>query len=128
MPVLGREYLDLYRRAKVDETVFQLLTEAYEMAKVQEAKETPSVKVLDAARIPEKPDWPPRQWVTFFGGVLGFLFGSSWVVAVERWSEVGSNEPYKLFLSEISRDAKRDWARFRARLSRLMSKGENPSS
>jgi uncharacterized protein involved in exopolysaccharide biosynthesis len=128
LPVLGREYLDLYRRAKVDETVFQLLTEAYEMAKVQEAKETPSVKVLDAARIPEKPNWPPRGWVTFFGGLLGFLFASSWIVALERWSEADSNEPYKLLLSEISRDARRDWARFRARLSRLMAKGENPSS
>jgi uncharacterized protein involved in exopolysaccharide biosynthesis len=128
LPVLGRQYLDLYRRAKVDETVFELLTEAYEMAKVQEAKETPSVKVLDAARIPEKPNWPPRRWLAFFGGVLGLLFASSWVVAIERWSEVDSNEPYKLFLSEISIDARRDWERLRARLGRLMSKGENPSS
>jgi len=128
LPVLGRQYLDLYRRAKVDETVFQLLTEAYEMAKVQEAKETPSVKVLDAARIPEKPNWPPRRWMVFLGGVLGLLLASSWVVAIERWSEVDSNEPYKLFLSEISRDARRDWERLRARLSRLISKGGNESS
>jgi capsule polysaccharide export protein KpsE/RkpR len=122
LPVLGRQYLDLYRRAKVDETVFELLTESYEMAKVQEAKETPSVKVLDAARIPERASWPPRGLLTLGGGFLGFLFASCWIVGLERWSELDPNQPSKLFLSEISRDSRRDLARLRARLSRLMSR------
>lgn len=128
LPVLGRQYLDLYRRAKVDETVFELLTESYEMAKVQEAKETPSVKVLDAARVPERKSWPPRQWLALGGGILGFLFASTWIVGSERWSLVGPNEPHKLFLSEISRDATRDWKKLRGRLSKFVSKERDTSS
>ena len=50
LPLLGAKYADYYRRTKIQETVFELLTEQYELAKVQEAKETPSVKVLDPAR------------------------------------------------------------------------------
>src|SRR5208282_5336110 len=119
LPVLGRQYLELYRQAKIDETVFELLTESYEMARVQEAKETPSVKVLDAARTPEKKSWPPRGLLAFGGGLLGLLLASFWILGAEHWSEVDPNEPYKLFLTEISRDAKRDWARFRARVIRL---------
>src|SRR6266478_4709071 len=49
LPLLGAKYADYYRRAKIQETVYELLTEQYELAKVQEAKETPSVKVLDPA-------------------------------------------------------------------------------
>jgi uncharacterized protein involved in exopolysaccharide biosynthesis len=128
LPVLGRQYLDLYRRAKVDETVFELLTESYEMAKVQEAKETPSVKVLDAARVPERKSWPPRHWLALGGGILGFLFASTWIVGSERWSLVGPNEPHKLFLSEISRDAMRDWKKLRGRLSKFVSKERDMSS
>jgi uncharacterized protein involved in exopolysaccharide biosynthesis len=122
LPVLGREYLDLYRRAKVDEIVFELLTESYEMAKVQEAKETPSVKVLDAARVPERKSWPPRTWLALGGGFLGFLFASVWIVGAERWSVGDPNEPYRVLLSEISRDAQRDWKNLRARLGRFASR------
>lgn len=128
LPVLGRQYLDLYRRAKIDETVFELLTESYEMAKVQEAKETPSVKVLDAARIPERKSWPPRTWLTIAGGFLAFLLASFWIMGAERWSDVDPNEPYKLFISEISRDAMRDWEKLRARIGRFVSKDKGLSS
>src|SRR2546430_11457055 len=54
LPLLGAKYSDFYRRAKIQETVFELLTQQYELAKVQEAKETPSVKVLDPGTVPEK--------------------------------------------------------------------------
>jgi uncharacterized protein involved in exopolysaccharide biosynthesis len=100
LPVLGRQYVELYRRAKVDETVYQLLTEAYEMARVQEAKETPSVKVLDDARLPERPSGTPRRWLAFGGTLLGFLFAASWIVGAKWWADLDPNEPYKAFLSQ----------------------------
>src|SRR6266851_8092631 len=52
LPLLGVTYADLYRRARVQEAVFEVLTKEYEMAKVQEAKEIPTVKVLDSPNIP----------------------------------------------------------------------------
>lgn len=124
LPVLGQRYLELYRRAKVDETVFELLTEAYEMAKVQEAKDTPSVKVLDAARLPERPSWPPRQLLAFAGAFLGFCFASAWIIGAERWPE---NEPHRLFLAEMSRTLVEDWARLRAGLRRLIQNRRDSS-
>ena len=48
-----------------------MLTQQYEFAKVQEAKETPSVKVLDAANIPEKKSYPPRLVIDAAGGRAG---------------------------------------------------------
>jgi capsule polysaccharide export protein KpsE/RkpR len=101
LPVLGVKYADLYGRVKIDETVYALLTEEYEMARVQEAKETPSVKVLDAAQLPEKPAWPPRLLLVAIGGFLGLMVGSCWIVGHELWSEVDDNEPYKRTILEI---------------------------
>ncbi|HTZ75386.1 MAG TPA: Wzz/FepE/Etk N-terminal domain-containing protein, partial [Candidatus Aquilonibacter sp.] len=37
LPILGVNYADLYRRTKVQEAVFETLTQQYELAKVQEA-------------------------------------------------------------------------------------------
>ena len=54
LPLLGTKYADLYRKAKIQEAVFETFTQQYEIAKVQEAKETPSVKMLDEASLPEQ--------------------------------------------------------------------------
>jgi len=58
LPILGVTYADLYRQTKIEETVYELLTQQYELAKVQEAKEIPAVKVLDAAVVPTKKSFP----------------------------------------------------------------------
>ncbi|MGB9195882.1 MAG: lipopolysaccharide biosynthesis protein, partial [Terriglobales bacterium] len=43
LPILGVTWSDLYRRTRVEEVVFETLTKQYEMAKVEEAREVPSV-------------------------------------------------------------------------------------
>src|SRR5208283_1607650 len=58
LPMLGVPYADLYRQTKVEEAVFETLTQEYELAKVQEAKEIPTVKVLDSPNLPEKKSFP----------------------------------------------------------------------
>src|SRR6202047_11587 len=60
LPLLGVAYADLYRRTKIQEAVLETLTKEYESAKVQEAKEIPTVKVLDHADVPDKKSFPPR--------------------------------------------------------------------
>ena len=70
------------------------------MAKVEEAKDTPSAKVLDAPRLPERPDWPPRLWFGVGGALLGFLFGACCIVGAERWAGIGPDHPYKALLDQ----------------------------
>src|SRR5271155_1399227 len=65
LPLLGVTYADLYRRTRIQEAVLETLTKEYELAKVEEAKEIPTVKVLDAANIPDKKSFPPRLLVIF---------------------------------------------------------------
>jgi uncharacterized protein involved in exopolysaccharide biosynthesis len=102
LPLLGAKYADYYRRAKIQETVYELLTEQYELAKVQEAKETPSVKVLDPGTIPEKKSFPPRLVIMFLGTFLVSAMSVVWVLGSTRWEEVDSQDPRKIFVQEVA--------------------------
>ena len=66
---------------KVEETVFETLTQQYEVAKVQEAKEVPSIKVLDPPEIPEKKVFPPRTLLVLLGVMIALAIGTGWTMA-----------------------------------------------
>jgi len=102
LPLLGAKYADYYRRAKIQETVYELLTGQYELAKVQEAKETPSVKVLDPARIPERKSFPPRLVIMFLGTFLVCAMSVVWVLGAARWEEVDVQDPRKVLVQEVA--------------------------
>lgn len=100
LPILGVTWADLYRRAAVQEKVFETLTQEYELAKVEEAKETPSVKVLDSPNIPEK-GFPPRFWFVFVGTIVSLIAGMVVVVGKARWQEVDPHDPGKVLAIEV---------------------------
>jgi capsule polysaccharide export protein KpsE/RkpR len=102
LPLLGVTYADLYRRTKVEETVFETLTQQYEIAKVQEAKEVPSVKVLDPPEVPEKKVFPPRILLTVLGGVLAMVIGAGWVVGTDGWERIDPQDPGKLLVLHMA--------------------------
>jgi capsule polysaccharide export protein KpsE/RkpR len=101
LPLLGVTYAELYRTNKIQETVFELLTQQCEMAKVQEAKETPSVKVLDAPRLPEKKSFPPRLLIMLLGAFLSLIIGAAWVLGKCSWESMDPAHPARL----LARDA-----------------------
>jgi len=101
LPLLGAKYADYYRRAKIQETVFELLTQQYELAKVQEAKETPSVKVLDPGAVPEKKSFPPRLLIMFLGTALAVSISVFWVLGSNQWQQADPNDPRKMLAQEV---------------------------
>ena len=101
LPLLGVTYADLYRQTKIQETVYELLTQQYELAKVQEAKEIPTVKVLDPAIVPTKKSFPPRVDIIVLGTALGLVVTMVWLVARTRWDAVEASDPRKIFATEV---------------------------
>jgi capsule polysaccharide export protein KpsE/RkpR len=116
LPLLGVTYADLYRRTRVQETVFETLTKEYELAKVQEAKEIPTVKVLDIPIIPDKKSFPPRLLIIFLGTALAFAVATTWVFGKTAWDQTDSNDARKVFAQEV-------FATVQARLPRLAQNG-----
>lgn len=81
MPDLAIQYARLVRDAKVQETLYELLIQQYEMARLQEAKDSSTVQVLDIAKTPEKKAKPRKALLisgatvcaAFFSIILAFL-------------------------------------------------------
>lgn len=101
LPLLGVTYADLYRQTKIQETVYELLTQQYELAKVQEAKEIPTVRVLDPAIVPTKKSFPPRTVVVTLGTMLGITIAMTWILGKTRWDSVEASDPRKMFAMEV---------------------------
>jgi capsule polysaccharide export protein KpsE/RkpR len=101
LPLLGVTYADLYRRAKIQEVVLETLTKEYEMAKVQEAKEIPTVKVLDAANTPDKKSFPPRLLIIFLCTTCAFVAAACWIFAKTAWNDTNPNDARKVFAQEV---------------------------
>jgi uncharacterized protein involved in exopolysaccharide biosynthesis len=101
LPLLGVSYADLYRNMKVQEAIFETLTKEYELAKVQEAKETPSVKVIDPPEIPEKKSSPHRLWIVLSGTFLALALGMVWTLGDARWGQIAPEDPGKAFALEV---------------------------
>jgi uncharacterized protein involved in exopolysaccharide biosynthesis len=116
LPLLGVTYADLYRRTKIQEAVLETLTKEYEMAKVQEAKEIPTVKVLDSASVPDKKSYPPRTLIVLLGTAFAFAVASCWVFGKTLWDQTDSSDPRKSLALEV-------FATATARLPRLSGNG-----
>jgi capsule polysaccharide export protein KpsE/RkpR len=102
LPVLGVSYADLFRNMKVQEAVYETLTQEYELAKVQEAKETPSVKLIDPPDIPEKHSFPHRSWVILGATCLFLLSGILWIFGSELWAQIDATDPGKILALEVA--------------------------
>ena len=103
LPYVGATYVDLYRRAKIQEAIYEYLTKQYEMAKVNEAKEIPSVRVLDQPEVPEKKSFPPRLLIISLGVVLGFLLGTVVATWREKWPQIPAHHPGRMLVEDAYR-------------------------
>jgi len=73
VPEAGLEYVRRLRDVKYYETVFELLAKQFEIAKIDEARDTSIVQVLDRAIEPERKSRPQRTRIVIVTAVLAFL-------------------------------------------------------
>jgi capsule polysaccharide export protein KpsE/RkpR len=116
LPRLAVPYANLYRETHVHEAVYDLLTQQYEMARIQEAKDVPAVNILDAPAVPEKKSWPPRALVTLAltGGTL--LLSALYLIWREHWLAVDPADPRRVFSADVARTARNAMARVSGRM------------
>lgn len=77
VPQAGLEYTRALRELKYHETLFELISKQYEVARIDEAKDAPVLQVVDAALPAERRNWPPRTLLVIAGvacfGILGCM-------------------------------------------------------
>jgi capsule polysaccharide export protein KpsE/RkpR len=103
LPLLGVRWLDLYHETRIQETVYAMLTEEYESAKIEEAKEIATVKVLDAPNWPENKSSPPRTLIVLLGMLLSASAASVWVLGTAAWQHMDPRDPRKQLGQDVAR-------------------------
>ena len=60
VPQAGVDYVRSLREMKYHESLFEILSKQYEVARIDEAKEAPIIQVVDRAIPADRKSWPPR--------------------------------------------------------------------
>lgn len=80
VPKLRFELGELYREQKVQETLFLLLTQRFEMARVDEARDTSVFQILDEPVVPTHHSSPHRAQLVLIGLLLGLFAGAAFTL------------------------------------------------
>jgi len=109
LPLLGVKYASLMLNLKIEEAVYETLTKQYELARVQEARDLPTVRVLDPADVPEKKSFPKRALVVLAGMSLSFLLSCLYLLGQDWWRSTRS--PWRRFAAEMTSGVIQDASR-----------------
>lgn len=100
LPRLAVPYGNLYRNVRVQETVFELLTQQFEIAQIQEAKDIPVLSVIDPPGTPEKQSFPPRALLTLVLTLVEWLAVAAFIVVRFHWRAVDRSDPRRMMARE----------------------------
>ncbi len=114
MASVSLDFAVLYREVAIQSRVFDLLTQELEKAKMEEAKDTPSLQILDQAVAPEKKSRPKRTYLVAFAGVLSLLSSIFWVFIKEFLTNFKLQNPQEFNkLQTVYRGVSGDLTQFR---------------
>jgi tyrosine-protein kinase Etk/Wzc len=74
-PAAGLEYIRKERDLQYHQTLYDLLARQLEAARIDEAKASPTVQVVDPPQIPKGKSWPKPFIFILAGLVIGAMFG-----------------------------------------------------
>ncbi|MBN1154265.1 hypothetical protein JXB12_05020 [candidate division KSB1 bacterium] len=112
VPEVGVQYVRLYREVKLQETLLEFLLPQYEQAKIQEAKDTPTVQILDAAVPPILRSSPKRGILVISMAILSVFISLMVVLLIEylqrlRYSDYAKYREIENMMIELRNDYKK---------------------
>ena len=88
VPEIGLQYLRLFREVAMQEKILEFLLPEYEQAKIQEAKDTPSVQVLDKAVLPIRKVSPKTMITTIAAGFSCLIICLFFIFTIEYFNRI----------------------------------------
>jgi len=73
IPDLSLRFAVLRRNVKIQELIYEMLSQQLEYSRLQERRDTPTISVLDVARPPGAAIYPRKRLIVTVAFVLGFL-------------------------------------------------------
>jgi len=82
-PRTSLQHLDAVRSFKYQEAIYEILIKQFEMAKLDEAKDSPLIQILDKATPPEKKSKPKRSTIVMLATLAAFFLAVIWAFIKE---------------------------------------------
>ncbi len=113
VPEVGLQLAELMRDVKVQQTVWELLNQQFYQAKIEEARDTPTVQVLDEAVPPVIKSAPKRKLLVIVFGLLSIIFTGFYIFIKEYMGGLSNRPQEKQQLDRILSEFKNDWLRIK---------------
>jgi capsule polysaccharide export protein KpsE/RkpR len=85
VPALRFELEQLMREQKIQETIFGLMTQRYEMARIDEARDTSTFQILDHPTLPTYRSRPKRKKIVIAGLAGGLMLAAVLILLPVWW-------------------------------------------
>lgn len=92
LPGLAVEYLRKLRDVKIQEAIFEQLSKQYELAKINETKDSSSVQIIDEAVPPTKKSKPKRSLMVLLSTAIAFMGSIVFIFFQEYFSKMSSED------------------------------------
>ncbi len=107
VPDIGLKLTRLEMNLEVKKTVYSLLAEQYEKARILESKNTPTITVLDNARPPDLRSFPKRKKLVFLAFMLSIVYSLGLAIVFEGFERARNNrKKYARFFNLIEKSIK----------------------
>jgi capsule polysaccharide export protein KpsE/RkpR len=103
LPALGVQWTNLYRNVRIHETVFDLLSEEYETARIEEAKSIPTIGVVDFPSIPERKSGPHRTLIVLASTLISVVMTAVFLLARRSWMAMDEQDARRILAKRIGR-------------------------
>src|SRR5882762_1966792 len=111
LPRLGVRWANLYRNVRIHETVFDLLSQEYETARIEEVKSIPTVSVIDVPGLPEKKSGPHRTLIVLISTLLSIVLTAAFLLARRSWLEMNDEDARRVLGARIGMTIRDHWRR-----------------
>ena len=88
MPQIDADLMRLSREVDIQNTLFIYLTQQYEDAKIQEARNTPTIQLLDPALPPIEKSSPKRMLMVIVMALITFICTSIYALFQENYHRI----------------------------------------
>lgn len=86
-PESSTDYVSRYREFKYEETLFELFSKQYEIARLDESRDSGMIQVIDAATPPEHKSKPKRAFIAVATTIMTWLVLAIGLVGLRLWQE-----------------------------------------
>jgi capsule polysaccharide export protein KpsE/RkpR len=102
LPALAVPWANLYRRVRIQDTVYESLSAQYETARIEEAKSIARVSVIDLPGLAERKSSPHRLIIILVSTLLALVLTTLFLLVQRSWLGIHETDTRKVLARQMA--------------------------